>query len=81
MYAMNWRPIIYTSFLIATKYWEDRYFWNVDVVEKLKLFNLSDTNRYENLFVAILEFRFYVPIETVQEYFKHLMLYQHFLKT
>ena len=78
---MNWRPLIFTCFLIASKFWEDRYFWNVDVVEKLELFSLKDTNRYENLLACILDFEFAVSIETVQEYFKWLVLYQHYLKT
>ena len=53
MNKTNWRPIVYTCMIIATKYWEDKYFWNIDVVRKLKLFNLQYTNKYENIIIAI----------------------------
>ena len=78
---MNWKPLLFTSILVASKYWEDRYFWNVDIVEQLQLFTLEETNHFENLFTCILDFNFFTPIETVQEYFKWLVLYQHFLKS
>jgi len=42
--SFNWRGILYASSLVAVKYWEDKYFWNIDVVRKLNLFNIKYTN-------------------------------------
>lgn len=52
----NWRSIIYACTLVATKFWEDKYFWNIDVVRKLKIFDLKYTNKYENLIIGLTEF-------------------------
>ena len=64
---------------MATKYWEDKYFWNIDVVEKIKVFDLKQTNKFENLFVLLLDFEFKVDNEIFEEYFKWLVLYQHYI--
>lgn len=37
---LNWKSIVYTAVLIATKYWDDKYYWNIDVVERLKIFDI-----------------------------------------
>ena len=31
--ASNWRPLLFTSIVLATKYWEDCNYWNVDFYE------------------------------------------------
>jgi hypothetical protein len=81
MYTVNWRPMVYTSILVATKYWEDKYFWNIDIVDKIRVFDLAHTNKYENLFVALLDFEFVIDIEVFEEYFKWLVLYQTYIKS
>jgi len=42
--VFNWRPILYIAIIISIKFLDDRYFWNVDVVNKLKLYDLEFTN-------------------------------------
>lgn len=34
----NWKPIVYISIMIASKYWDDISFWNIDFVETLPQF-------------------------------------------
>ena len=38
--TINWSPIIYTALLLAAKYWEDFYFWNIDYVDCIRVFSL-----------------------------------------
>ncbi len=45
----TWKPLVYTGLLLATKYWEDRYFWNIDAVNATGVFELEEVNRFEHL--------------------------------
>jgi hypothetical protein len=78
---MNWRPILFTSLLLASKFWEDRYFWNIDILDKMKVFSIEATNKYENIMTVLLDFNFYVEPETVEQYFKWLVLYQQYVQS
>ena len=55
--TINWRPIVYSSILIASKYWEDYNFWNVDFASSCKLFSVEATNRLESTFLALCSYR------------------------
>lgn len=79
MNKTNWRPIVYTCLLIATKFWDDKYFWNIDVVRKLKLFNLHYTNKYENIIIAINQFDLTVEKTTFDSYFNWLRVYKYYI--
>ena len=72
----NWRSIIYACTLVATKFWEDKYFWNIDVVRKLKIFDLKYTNKYENLIIGLTDFELAVEKETFDSYYNWLRVYK-----
>lgn len=74
----NWRSIIYTAVLLAVKYWEDRVYWNNKVVEKLQIFDLKTTNKFENLFIELIDFKLNVKNEVFDEYFRWLAVYKQF---
>ena len=37
----NWKPIVFTSILMASKFWEDINFWNIDYEEALSYYSLA----------------------------------------
>ena len=74
----NWKPILYIAMLTSLKYVDDRYFWNIDLVEKLRLFDIKATNKFEHLFLNLLDFELYVSQSEFEEYFKWLILYSKF---
>ena len=51
----NWKPLLFTAILLASKFWEDINFWNVDYVDALAIYNLKSINRMESEFVSLCE--------------------------
>ena len=45
---INWQPLLFTSILLASKFWEDINFWNVDYEDHLNLYDLKAINRMES---------------------------------
>ena len=45
---INWKPLLCTSILLASKFWEDINFWNVDYEDHLNLYDLKAINRMES---------------------------------
>ena len=56
----NWRALVFTSILLASKFWEDICFWNVDYVDALKLYPLRSVNRMESEFISLCHYKVYV---------------------
>lgn len=45
---INWKPLLFTAILLASKFWEDINFWNVDYEDHLNLYDLKAINRMES---------------------------------
>jgi hypothetical protein len=60
---INWRPLVFTSILLASKFWEDINFWNIDYVERLNLYPLKSINRMESEFISLCDYNIYVSAE------------------
>jgi hypothetical protein len=43
----NWKPVLFTAVLLASKFWEDINFWNIDYEEALSYYSLAQINRLE----------------------------------
>ena len=65
----NWRALVFTSILLASKFWEDICFWNVDYVDALKLYPLRSVNRMESKFISLCHYKMYVSREMYQKYY------------
>ena len=71
--TINWRPILYTALLLAAKYWEDIYFWNVDFVDCTRVFQLRATNILESTFLALCRYELYVPEHLYEKYYSKIL--------
>jgi len=69
MTTFNWKPIVYTGLLLATKFWEDINVWNIDYVETLEGFSLTATRNLESQFLSLCKFEMLVTAELYAEYF------------
>jgi Cyclin len=65
---INWRPLLFTSILLASKFWEDINFWNVDYEEHLEMYDLKAINRMESQFLSLCEYKIYVSLECYSDY-------------
>ena len=65
----NWRPLFFTAILLASKFWEDINFWNIDYAEALNYYSLRSINRLECEFVAMCEYNLFVSAELYSKYY------------
>ena len=56
----NWKPIVYMSIILAIKYVQDTVYWNKDIVDHTMLFELDETNKFEHLFLNVIDFNIHV---------------------
>lgn len=52
----NWRPLTFGAILIASKFFEDISFWNVDFVSVAQIYPLSQINKLESLLLGVLNY-------------------------
>jgi hypothetical protein len=71
--TINWNPILYAAILLAAKYWEDFYFWNIDYVDCIRAYSLQATNRLESTFLALCEYGLFVPEAKYEKYFRAIL--------
>ena len=64
----NWKPLVFTSVLLASKFWEDIIWHNVDFVEYLEIYNLKSINRLESEFLSLCDYNIYVSAEKYEQY-------------
>lgn len=66
--SLNWKPLVFTAILLASKFWEDISFWNIDYVERLDLYPLKSINRMESEFLSLCNYNIYVSAELYADY-------------
>ena len=65
----NWRPMVFTAILLASKFWEDINFWNVDFVEVIKLYSLRGINTLESEFLGLCQYNLFVSASLYAKYY------------
>ena len=66
----NWKPLllVFTATLLASKFWEDIIWYNVDFVEALQIYSLRSINRMESEFLSLCDYNIYVSAEKYERY-------------
>ena len=64
----NWKPLVFTATLLASKFWEDIIWYNVDFVDTLKIYSLKSINRLESEFLSLCDYNIYVSAEKYKQY-------------
>ena len=65
----NWRPLLFTSILLASKFWEDISFWNVDYSDALNFYPLKSINRMESEFLSLCNYDVCVSKHLYEQYY------------
>lgn len=65
---INWEPLLFTAILLASKFWEDVNYWNIDYEEHLGLYPLKSINRMESEFLSLCDYNMYVSAELYANY-------------
>ena len=65
----NWKPLVFTSILLASKFWEDIAFWNIDYAEALEFYPLKSINRMESEFLSLCDYNIYVSAQLYSQYY------------
>ncbi len=68
----NWRPLIFTSFLVAHKVADDRVISNQDFVDVYPFFSLKQLNFLEMKFLDLIEFKTHVTFASYMRYYLEL---------
>lgn len=65
----NWRPIVYTSLMLASKVWEDATVLNADYAVEVPNYSLYALMKLESAFLGICRFDMYVTDQIYEKYF------------
>eukprot|EP00352_Strombidinopsis_acuminata_P008866 CAMPEP_0176373504 /NCGR_PEP_ID=MMETSP0126-20121128/26082_1 /TAXON_ID=141414 ORGANISM="Strombidinopsis acuminatum, Strain SPMC142" /NCGR_SAMPLE_ID=MMETSP0126 /ASSEMBLY_ACC=CAM_ASM_000229 /LENGTH=173 /DNA_ID=CAMNT_0017733663 /DNA_START=1082 /DNA_END=1603 /DNA_ORIENTATION=+ len=65
---INWRPLLFTALLLASKFWEDVNLWNIDYAEEIDLYPLKSINRMESEFLSLCDYNIYVSADLYSRY-------------
>ncbi len=65
----NWKPIVFTGLLLASKFWEDLSFWNIDFTEVDDLYDLDAVNTLESEFLVLINYNLFVSPQMYASYF------------
>jgi hypothetical protein len=76
----NWKPLLLTWIILATKYWEEWGYWNSDFAEILD-YPVVDINRMESQAISLLDYKLFISANLYsQYYFEIRALYKKVIK-
>ena len=64
----NWKPLVFTAILLASKFWEDINFWNEDYEQGLDIYSLKAINHMESKFFSLCDYNIDVSAEKYKLY-------------
>ena len=66
---MNWKPIVFMGILLASKFWEDLNFWNVDFQGIGQTYTLEGINQIESIFLSLWQYNLFVSAPLYARYY------------
>jgi hypothetical protein len=67
--SMNWKPLVFIGILLASKFWEDLNFWNVDFLGVGQSYTLEGINLMESEFLGLCEYNLFVSASLYARYY------------
>ncbi|PHJ20001.1 n-terminal domain-containing protein [Cystoisospora suis] len=69
--ATNWRPLVFTSLIVAQKVWDDQVLTNASFAYLYPFFSVEEVNKMEAAFLSLLHFEVVVkPSTYAKDYFE-----------
>jgi len=68
----NWRRIVLSALILASKVWEDQSVWNVDFLPVFDNLNAQDLNKLERQFLALLQYNVSLTASLYAKYYFEL---------
>lgn len=56
----NWRPLVFTAVLLASKFFEDISYWNINFVEVSQIYYQKSVNEMESIFLGLSGYKMFV---------------------
>jgi hypothetical protein len=72
LHAINWRRIILSCIILASKVWEDQAVWNVDFVNVFSKLTVADLNRMEKIVLSLLQYNVSLHASLYAKYYFEL---------
>ena len=69
LHARSWRPIVFSSLLLASKVWHDVSYWNSDFSSICPMFTLRNINRMELAYLKLLEYNTIISSSRYAQYY------------
>lgn len=66
---INWKPLVFMGILLASKFWEDLNFWNVDFLGVGQSYSLEGINQMENEFLGLCQYNLFVSASLYARYY------------
>jgi hypothetical protein len=72
----NWKKILFTALVLASKIWDDESFENENFAKAFNQYKTSDINKMERIFLAFIDYNLYI---SSQEYAKYYFVLRSFV--
>jgi hypothetical protein len=69
LHARSWRPIIFTSLLLASKVWHDVSYWNSDFSTICPMFTTRNINQMERAYLQLLQYNTIISASQYASYY------------
>lgn len=68
IHSLNWRHLVFTSFILASKIWDDESYENENFSKAFAKYSIRDINCFEMHFLECIDFELYIKSS---DYAKH----------